>query len=103
MAKAETTSKTDLMKVKVDALKKIETALKTQLKSLAKDLNAILKDAKMWYCEDDYIKTHEAFHKPTDRNGDQVILDYAAHILNGGELCVEDEKKLWTKEEIKAS
>ncbi|MBP5784045.1 MAG: hypothetical protein J6W16_00475 [Methanobrevibacter sp.] len=85
---------------KIQALKKIETTLKKSLKELTKDLNKILKDTKVWYCQDDYIKTHEAMHKPTDRNGDQLIIDFATHILNGGELSVENEKYLWTKEDI---
>ena len=92
--------KMKLYNTKVKALKKIESTLKKLLKALAKDVNAILKDADVWYCEDDFIKTHEELHKPTDRNGDQVVIDYAAHILNGGELWAEDTDKLWTKEDI---
>lgn len=88
---------------KVQALKKVETTLKKSLKALAKDINAILKEAKVWYCEDDFIKTHEELRKPADRNGDQIIIDYAAHILNGGELSIDDEKKLWTKDDISSS
>ena len=89
-------------KAKIDILKKIETTLKKSLKQLTKDLNAILKDGKVWYCSDDYIKTHEELRKPSDRNADQVIIDYATHIINGGELWADDVKKLWTKEDIKA-
>ena len=85
---------------KIQALKKIESTLKKSLKTLTKDLNAILKDAKAWYCADDYIKSYEEFRKPNDRNGDQIIIDFATTILNGGELCSDDAKKLWTKEEI---
>ena len=85
---------------KIQALKKIETTLKKSLKGLAKDINSILKDAKVWYCSDDYIKDHEELCKPTDRNGDQLVIDYCTHILNGGELWADDEKKLWTKEDI---
>ena len=88
-------------KKKIQALKKIEKTLKKSLKQLAKDLDAILKDASAWYCEDDMIKTHEEFRKPNDRNGDQIIIDYVGHILNGGELCVDDVKKIWTEEDIK--
>ena len=87
---------------KIQALKKIESTLKKSLKSLAKDINCILKDAGVWYCEDDFIKSHEELRKPSDRNGDQVVIDYAAHILNGGELWENDDKKLWTKDEINA-
>lgn len=89
-------------KAKLKALKKIETTLKKSLKQLAKDINSILKDANSWYCSDDYILYHEELRKPTDRNGDQVIIDYATHILNGGELWAEDQAKLWTKEDIKS-
>ena len=85
---------------KVQAVKKVESTLKKSLKALAKDLNGILKDAKVWYCSDDFIKSHDELHKPSDRNGDQIVIDFAAHILNGGELSIADEKKLWTKEEI---
>ena len=85
---------------KVQALKKIESTLKKSLKGLAKDINAILKDAKVWYCSDDYIKDYEEFRKPSDRNGDQLVIDFCTHILNGGELSTSDEKKLWTKEDI---
>ena len=85
---------------KIQALKKIESTLKKSLKGLAKDINGILKDAKVWYCSDDYIKDHEELRKPTDRNGDQLVIDYCTHILNGGEFWSEDEKKLWTKEDI---
>ena len=85
---------------KIQALKKIETTLKKSLKSLAKDLNAILKDANAWYCSDDYIKDHPELRKPTDRNGDQIVIDYCAHILNGGQLWQDDEEKLWTKEDL---
>ena len=91
-----------IAKVKEKALKKIEKTLQKSLKSLAKDINAILKEAAVWYCSDDWIKSHEELRKPNDRNGDQVILDYASHILNGGELWAEDAAKLWTKEEIEA-
>lgn len=45
MAKTKNTNKTDLMKAKVDALKKIETTLKTQLKSL-KRLECCLERCK---------------------------------------------------------
>lgn len=90
----------ELDKTKQQALKKIETTLKKSLKQLAKDINSILKDAKVWYCSDDYILSHEELRKPNDRNGDQVIIDYATHILNGGELWADDEAKLWTKEDI---
>ena len=86
---------------KQKALKKIETTLRKSLKQLTKDINAILKDAGSWYCSDDYILSHEELRKPNDRNGDQVIIDYATHILNGGELWADDETKLWTKEDIK--
>ena len=85
---------------KVRALKKVESTLKKSLKQLAKDINAVLKDAKVWYCSDDYIKSHEELRKPTDRNGDQLVIDFCTHILNGGEMSTDDEKKLWTKEEI---
>ena len=87
---------------KIQALKKIELTLKKSLKQTAKDINSILKEAGVWYCEDDLIKSQEALRKPADRNGDQVIIDYASHILNGGELWEDDQKKLWTKEEINA-
>ena len=86
---------------KTQALKKIESTLKKSLKSLTKDLNAVLKEADVWYCADDFILDHEEFRKPTDRNADQLVIDYATHILNGGEMCVEDEKKLWTKDDLK--
>ena len=89
-------------KAKINVLKKLETTLKKSLKQLTKDLNAILKDGKVWYCSDDYIKTHEELRKPSDRNADQVIIDYATHIINGGELWADDMKKLWTKEDINA-
>lgn len=85
---------------KIQALKKIESTLKKSLKALTKDLNKILKDANVWYCEDDFIKDHEEFRKPSDRNADQLVIDYATHILNGGELCIDDVKKLWAKEDI---
>lgn len=85
---------------KIQTLKKIESTLKKSLKALTKDLNKILKDANVWYCSDDYIKTHEELRKPADRNADQIIIDYAAHILNGGELWEDDDKKLWTKEDL---
>lgn len=91
-----------IAKAKEKALKKIEKTLQKSLKSLAKDINAVLKEAAVWYCSDDWIKSHEELHTPNDRNGDQVILDYASHILNGGELWAEDAAKLWTKEEIEA-
>lgn len=90
----------NMQKEKIRALKKIESTLKKSLKTLTKDINGILKDAKVWYCSDDYIKSHEELRKPSDRNGDQIIIDYATHILNGGELCEDDEKKLWTKEDL---
>lgn len=89
-----------IMKAKTRALKKIESTLKKSLKALAKDLNKTLKDAGVWYSSDDLIKEYEDFRKPNDRNGDQLIIDYATHILNGGELCIDDVKKLWTKEDI---
>ena len=85
---------------KTQALKKVESTLKKNLKDLAKSINAILKEANVWYCSDDYIKTHEELRKPADRNGDQLVIDYATHILNGGELWAEDVDKLWTKEDI---
>lgn len=85
---------------KVQALKKIESTLKKSLNGLTKDINKILKEAKVWYCSDDYIKEHEEFRKPADRNGDQLVIDYCTHILNGGELCIDDQMKLWTKEDI---
>ena len=87
---------------KVQALKKIESTLKKSLKALAKDVNAVLKDAKVWYCSDDYIQSHEELRKPSDRNGDQLVIDFCTHILNGGEMSIDDEKKLWTKEDISA-
>lgn len=90
----------NMQKEKIQALKKIESTLKKSLKTLAKDLNSILKDAKVWYCSDDYIKSHEELRKPSDRNGDQIIIDYVTHVLNGGELSIDDQKKLWTKEDI---
>ena len=86
---------------KTQALKKIESTLKKSLKSLTKDLNDVLKEAGVWYCADDFILDHEEFRKPTDRNADQLVIDYATHILNGGEMYVEDEKKPWTKDELK--
>lgn len=85
---------------KVQALKKIESTLKKSLSGLTKDINKVLKEAKVWYCSDDYIKEHEEFRKPTDRNGDQLVIDYCTFILNGGGLCIEDQQKLWTKEDI---
>lgn len=90
----------DIQKKKIQALKKIESTLKKSLKALTKDLNQVLKDANVWYCEDDFIKDHEEFRKPSDRNADQLVIDYAAHILNGGELSIDDQLKLWTKEDI---
>lgn len=89
-----------VMKAKIQTLKKIESTLKKSLKALAKDLNKTLKDAGVWYCSDDLIKEYEDFRKPADRNADQLLIDYVTHILNGGELCIEDVKKLWTKEDI---
>lgn len=85
---------------KIQALKKIESTLKKSLKSLTKDLDKILKDADVWYCEDDCIKNYEAFRKPTDRNADQLIVDYTTRILNGGHFQENDQAKLWTKEDI---
>lgn len=85
---------------KTQALKKIESTLKKSLKALTKDLNKILKDADVWYCADDYIKSHEEFRKPADRNADQLVIDYATYILNGGEFWENDQAKLWTKEDI---
>ena len=90
----------NMQKEKIRALKKIESTLKKSLKALAKDLNKTLKDAGVWYCADDYIKSHEELRKPNDRNGDQFVIDYATHILNGGELWADDVNKLWTKEDI---
>lgn len=90
----------DIQKKKIQALKKIESTLKKSLKALTKDLNQVLKDAGVWYCEDDFIKDHEEFRKPSDRNADQLVVDYAAHILNGGEFSIDDQLKLWTKEDI---
>lgn len=90
----------NMQKEKIRALKKIESTLKKSLKALAKDLNETLKDAGVWYCADDYIIDHEEFRKPSDRNADQLVIDYATHILNGGELCIDDVKKLWAKEDI---
>lgn len=90
----------NMQKEKIRALKKIESTMKKSLKALAKDLNKTLKDAGVWYCADDYIIDHEELRKPNDRNGDQLIIDCATHILNGGELCIDDVKKLWTKEDI---
>ena len=86
---------------KTQALKKIESTLKKSLKSLTKDLNVILKEAGVWYCADDFILDHEEFRKPADRNADQLVIDYVTHIMNGGELYMEDEKKLWTKDDLK--
>lgn len=97
-AKAQTLKKTVTSKINV--LKKVESTLKKSLNSLTKDLNSILKDGNVWYCSDDYIKDHEELRKPNDRNGDQIIIDYCTHILNGGELWSSDIEKLWTKEDI---
>ena len=85
---------------KVQAMKKIETTLKKSLKTLTKDINAILKDAKVWYCADDIIKSCDNLHKPSDRNGDQVIIDYLSTIMLGEKISATDIKKLWTKEDI---
>lgn len=85
---------------KIEALKKIEKVLKKSLKGMAKEVDKALKEAKVWYCHDDFIKTHEEMHKPSDRNGDQMVIDYVSHILNGGELWAGDADYLWTKEEI---
>ena len=90
----------NMQKEKIRALKKIESTLKKSLNALAKDLNKTLKDAGVWYSADDLIKEYEDFRKPNDRNGDQLIIDYATHIFNGGKFCIDDVKKLWTKEEI---
>ena len=87
-------------KAKEQALKKIESIMKKSLKALIKDINNTLKEAKSWYCSDDYIKDHEELRKPSDRNGDQLVIDYTTHILNGGEFWLDDIKKLWTKEDI---
>jgi len=97
-AKAQSLKKTVTSKINV--LKKMESILKKSFKQLTKDLNNVLKDADVWYCSDDYIKYHEELRKPNDRNGDQIILDYATTIVNGGELWSDDIKKLWTKEDI---
>ncbi len=91
----------DTNKKKLQALKKIESALKKSLKALAKDINSTLKDADVWYCSDDYIKDHEELRKPSDRNADQLVIDYVAHIFNGGEFYSDDIAKLWTKEDLK--
>lgn len=88
------------LKTKLDALKAIESTLKKSLSALTKDINGILKEADVWYCSDDYIKDHEELRKPNDRNGDQIIIDYCTWIINGGQMSIDDEEKLWTKEEI---
>ena len=97
-AKAQSLKK--IVTNKINVLKKMESILKKSFKQLTKDLNDILKDGDVWYCSDDYIKYHEELRKPNDRNGDQIILDYATTIVNGGELWSDDINKLWTKEDI---
>ena len=88
---------------KKQAIKKIDSTLNKHMKELVKNLNKILTDAKVWYCQDDYIKKYDDMHKPKDRNADQLAIDFATSAINGlGDSLVFDEKWLWTQEEIKA-
>ena len=88
---------------KKQAIKKIDSALNKHMKELVKDINKILTDAKVWYCQDDYIKKYDDMHKSKDRNADQLAIDFATSAINGlGDSLAFDEKWLWTQEEIKA-
>jgi len=89
---------------KKQTVKKIDSLIKKRMAELVKDVNAILKSEKMWYCMDDLIKHHDDMHTPTDRNGDQLVIDYAIDTITGANNVVQtlDEHMLWTKEDFTA-
>lgn len=88
---------------KKQAIKKIDQVLNKHMKELVKELNTVLTDAKVWYCQDDYIKKYDDMHKPKDRNADQLAIDFATSAINGlRDSIMFNENWLWTQDEIKA-
>lgn len=88
---------------KKQAIVKIDKLLTKHMKDLVKDVNDVLIDAKVWYSQDDAIKRYDDFHKPKDRNADQLAIDFALTAINGlKDSMTFSEKWLWTKDEINA-
>ena len=88
---------------KKQAIKKIDQVLNKHMKELVTELNTVLTDAKVWYCQDDYIKKYDDMHKPKDRNADQLAIDFATSAINGlRDAIMFNENWLWTQDEIKA-
>ncbi len=83
-------------------IKKIESILKKSMTALVKDINTVLKEADVWYCEDDLIKSRPEMHTPNDRNADQLVIDFATDVVSGA-LDFTDrnlENSLWKLEDI---
>ena len=87
---------------KKQAIIKINSILKKSMTTLAKDIDAVLKQADVWYSIDDLIKSQPSLQKKNDRNGDQLMLDFAANTYT--DACEFnkklDEKMLWTKDDL---
>lgn len=86
------------------AIKKIESLLKKSMTTLVKDVNSILKEAEVWYCEDDLIKSRPEMNTPNDRNADQLVIDFAADAISGALDFTNKnlENSLWKLEDIEA-
>ena len=87
---------------KKQAIIKVNSILKKSMATLAKDIDAVLKEANVWYCIDDLIKSQPALCKKNDRNGDQLMIDFAIQTYTEADaFCKKlDEKMLWTKDDL---
>ncbi len=89
---------------KKQAATKINSTIKKTANSLVKEIESILKEGDFWYSADDLIKTVENMHKPKDRNGDQLAIDYVVDAITGADKVFVNHlvDSLWTKKDIEA-
>lgn len=87
------------------AIEKIEKIIKDGEAQIIKKIESVLAEANVWYSKTDSICQYDALHKKNDRNGDQLVVDFAADIVakNYGIMNELKEVHLWTEEEINSN